>query len=369
MTKNTNILRAVNTIDKQTSIAIVLPEKPSFDSILSGVALYLSLLRMNKSVCISCSSDIPKEVSTFKGVEKITRQLGTGGDNLVISFPYEEGSVDKITHDIEDQMFRLIITPREGFPKLDPSDVRYSYSGAKIGLIITIDAPTFQSLGALYTSNESQFKGKDIINIDRHLTNMNFGTINVVEKQSSSLSEIIYRVIEALGIEPDKDISTALYSGIVNSTNNFTSYSVNAETFEVSSRLLKSGAIKKPLLKQSQSSGSLRPTILRQSFDSPSYKYPTASVSRPVSKPSYELYDDYEDEQEDFIDYDSPEPESIVQKNVKRPFVQPKKQSGVIESSNTQKIKNIENKEPMTQEDAPSEWLKPKIFKGGRGMV
>jgi nanoRNase/pAp phosphatase (c-di-AMP/oligoRNAs hydrolase) len=359
MTKNSQIPRAVHVIDSQSSIVIALPENPGVDAVLSATALYLALLKMNKTVSLSSSGNIPQEVSSFKGTDKIGKQLGSGGDHLVISFPYVEGSIDKVTYNIENQQFNLIVAPREGFLKLDPAQVRYSYSGAKVDLIITIDAPNLNSLGLLYSGNEEQFKGKDIINIDRHLTNANYGTVNVVERQSSSLSEIIYRIIETLGVALDKDISTSLYSGIMNATNNFTAYSVNAETFDVSAKLLKAGAIKKTIRPMSNVSPMRMPNFSQQAMP------PVQQVQSTFE--SYDSNEDDFDDMNDDVDPFIPQQQAIPQPKRSTPVSQ--KQTGVYESDNAQPIQQVEAKEPITKENAPQDWLKPKIFRGGGGMV
>jgi phosphoesterase RecJ-like protein len=93
--------------------------------------------------------------------------------------------------------------------------------------------------------NQALFQGKNIINIDRHLTNGFYGTVNYVNKTSSSTAELVFKTLQNLSCEIDKDMATNLYVGISSATNNFTSYSVNAETFETIAQLLKLGAVKK----------------------------------------------------------------------------------------------------------------------------
>ena len=46
-------------------------------------------------------------------------------------------------------------------------------------------------------------------------------------------------------VEIDRDMATNLYAGAAASTNNFTSYSTNADTFEHIATLLRLGAVKK----------------------------------------------------------------------------------------------------------------------------
>src|SRR3989344_4481081 len=249
MPTNTNdgsLNRLNDVLQKSLSGTIVLPQNPTADAVAAATALYLSLNKAGKSVSLACSSKVGFNLT---GVDKIQSQLTTSGDNLVISFPYAEGSIDKVDYNIKGEHFNLIIAPRQGYPKLDPKQVKYTYTGGSLDFFIIIDSPTLNSLGPIYTENEKQFQGKEIVNIDRHLTNSFYGTINYVNKTSSSISELIFKLVQNLGIELDRDIATNLYAGISSATNNFSSYSVTADTFDTVARLLRLGAIKKTIQK------------------------------------------------------------------------------------------------------------------------
>jgi len=242
MIPDNSINRIIEVIQKNKAGAIVFPANPSVDCLAAATSLYLALTKLGKTVSLTCSNPV---TSDLFAADKIQSTIGTGGDNLVISFPYTDGSVDKVDYNIQDNQFNLIVIPQSGQPKLNPNQVKYSYSGGKIDFIITIDTPTLKTLGYIYENNQDKFQGVEIINIDRHLTNANFGTINFVDKTSSSSSEMILKIIESLSIEIDKEIATKLYTGIITATNNFSSYSVNAKTLESSALLLKKGAVKK----------------------------------------------------------------------------------------------------------------------------
>lgn len=307
---NTTLPRVSDIITKATSGIVVLPNNPTQDAIASATALYLGLLKLNKNVTIVCSSPIKSDLSA---ADKIQSSLSVGGDNLVVSFPYADGAIDKIDYHIQGDKFNLVIAPRQGFPKLNPNQVVYSYSGGTFDFIITIDAPNLNAVGTLYTENQAQFQGKEIINIDRHLTNAFFGTVNFINKTSSSTCELVYKVLRQLDCELDKDMATNLYAGIASATNTFTSYSVNAETFETVAALLKAGASKR--------------TSPQPALNSPPLQ---KSVSTPVF-------------------------------SVKQPG---------IERQQTQSIATVESQESQSKEGAqtPQDWLKPNIFKGG-GLI
>jgi nanoRNase/pAp phosphatase (c-di-AMP/oligoRNAs hydrolase) len=230
-------------IAKGNSGVIILPSNPTNDAVAAGTSLYLGLTKLGKNVALLSSSTPDTQ---FAAADKIQNTFTTKGDNLVITFPYTDGSIDKVDYNIQGETFNLIITPRPGQPKLDPQKVGFSYAGGAVDFIVTVDAPNLNSLGTIYTENQKEFQGKSIINIDRHLINNMFGTVNYINKTSSSTSELVLKVLRELQCEIDKDMATNLYSGITGATNFFSSYSVNADTFEAASALLKLGAVKRP---------------------------------------------------------------------------------------------------------------------------
>lgn len=300
-TLSQQISRINEIIAKSKMGAILLPLNPSIDTVAAATALYLILTKKGLVISLVCSTKIDYDLI---GVDKIQSSPNAPGDNLVISFPYVEGAINKIDYFIDNETFNLVITPRAGAKKLDYNQVKFSYSGGNFDFVIVLDTPTLNSLGELYQNNIQLFQGREIINIDRHFTNTSFGTVNIVKKDVASLSELIYQIIKQNQLEIDKDIATNLYSGIAAATNNFTSYSTNADTFQTIAELLRAGAIKKLIKKPT-------PT---QSFTSP------------------------------------------------QPIIAPR------ETQKTIAIEDVEKEKKQDEPIAPSDWLKPKIFKGS-GLI
>jgi nanoRNase/pAp phosphatase (c-di-AMP/oligoRNAs hydrolase) len=304
MNTTTNpLIRCADAIQKGSLGGIFLPKKPTLDAVAAATSLYLALSKLGKTVSISCATPVQYDVIAC---DKIQNTVGSNGDNLVVSFPYTDGSIDKVDYNIQGNLFNLVITPRQGHQKLDPSQVNYSYSGGSLDFIITIDTPTLQNLDTIYTENQQLFQGKEIINVDRHLTNGFYGTVNLVQKTASSISELVLPILQQLKIEMDKDIATNLYMGIATATNNFTSYSVNAETFETVAALLRNGAIKKRT--QPQSFTQTTPKQIPQQFSQP------------------------------------------------------------FETQNQKPIEVLEKESGPEKQPTPQDWLKPKIFRSG-GLI
>jgi len=236
------INKIISVINENRSGAILIPENHSINDVAAATSLYLALLKLNKNISLVSAKPTAYNLT---GADKFQQLLVSKGNQLVVSFPYQEGSIDKVDYNIKNGNFNLVIIPQEGFEKINPQKVKFSYAGGQLDFIIVINSVNLNQLGSIYSENKSQFQGKQIINIDRHLTNSQFGTINYIDKSISSTSELILKIIQALNLEIDKDIATNLYTGIVAATNNFNSYSVNATTFEKVALLLKKGAVKK----------------------------------------------------------------------------------------------------------------------------
>lgn len=350
-------------ITKNNSGIIVLPAKPTPDAIASGTALYLALTKLGKNVSLVCAQ-VPE--SDITGADKIKTSIQTGGNNLVISFPYIDGAIDKVDYGFNNDKtkFNVIVIPREGTEKLNPDQVEFTYSGGKVEFIITVDAPNLNTLGDLYTKNQQMFDGKNIINIDRHLINNNYGTINVVAKTASSTAEIMYKVLKALRAQVDRDIATNLYTGIVTATNNFSSYSVNAETFEAVADLLRAGAVKKPQ-RQFQRPGMGQGQMGGMNpFSQPFGGFGGGQQNRPQQMPQQQAGGQMQQQSQ-------PQPQQ--QQYQHQPQMSNQNRVQQSNEKQTRAIQDVE-KEANTSEgnggSSDSEnWLKPKIFSESDGLV
>ena len=81
-----------------------------------------------------------------------------------------------------------------------------------------------------------------IINIDHHLTNKNFGDINLTNPSAASTTEILYQFFQVLGVKISSQSATALLAGLVNDTYSFTNPNITYRSLEIASQLLLAGA-------------------------------------------------------------------------------------------------------------------------------
>jgi phosphoesterase RecJ-like protein len=81
-----------------------------------------------------------------------------------------------------------------------------------------------------------------LINIDHHISNTGFGAINIVDAGASATGEILYRIMDSLGIKISPDVATNLYAAIVTDTGSFQYQNATSRCHLAASMLLDLGA-------------------------------------------------------------------------------------------------------------------------------
>lgn len=81
-----------------------------------------------------------------------------------------------------------------------------------------------------------------LINIDHHISNLNFGDINLIDSSAAATTEIIYKFFKNFKIKISKSIATNLLLGIITDTNYFTNPNTTLECLKIAAELLTLGA-------------------------------------------------------------------------------------------------------------------------------
>jgi len=80
--------------------------------------------------------------------------------------------------------------------------------------------------------------GKPLINIDHHVTNAGFGSINVVQSKASSTCEMLFDLLVEAKHPLDKNIAQLLYAGIMTDTGSFRYENTSAHSHDVAAKLM-----------------------------------------------------------------------------------------------------------------------------------
>jgi bifunctional oligoribonuclease and PAP phosphatase NrnA len=104
--------------------------------------------------------------------------------------------------------------------------------------VIILDSSDADRLGNF---KEKVLASPELINIDHHVTNQNYGTLNYVDPAASATGEIVFGLLETLKIELDSALAEALYVAISTDTGSFKYDNTTPHTHLVIAKLLQTG--------------------------------------------------------------------------------------------------------------------------------
>ena len=245
----------VNLVGSATSISVILPDKPSFDQVASGLALNLAFTGKKDST-ISCASPMVVEFNRLVGVDKIGAELGS--KNLVLKFKgYAATDIERVSYDIENGEFKLTIIPKTGFASPTENQIEYSKAGIGSDMIILMGGSSEADFSALVGGKLTGVKtlhfGTRVLEAAADKNIMSFA------RPASSLSELTAQIIGECNLTMDADIATNLIAGIEEGSNSFQGADVTADTFQIVSGLMRVGGqrLAKTVLQSSFPAGSI----------------------------------------------------------------------------------------------------------------
>lgn len=390
-----NYQQQLNAIKKETqeakSLVILLPQNPTLDATAAALALFLGLKNVDKKPIIASPTQMRVEFSKLVGIDKIANSVGN--KNLVVSFNYKEDSIEKVSYNVENEKFNLVIQPRTGFPTLNKDNVEFSYEGLDADLVFVIGAKKLDELGEVYEKERHALNNTSIVNISASTTNAKFGKINLVESRGTTLSEIIFNLLSLLNIKINQDIAGNLLQGIEAQTQNLQSPFTSPQTFEIVAELMKAGAKRsvKPALptrpwsqgqqsagfgRQTPASLTPRPWVPQQQASPP----PTSGMGQTTSSPSMPMGQQFPQQQSAPPPFSQMTPPVQQQPEDKQAAKRSnkthqksrsgrKKSHHVLQSHQLKQNlpKNIPSQDQNTQSSnnkPRKDWLQPKIYQG-----
>jgi phosphoesterase RecJ-like protein len=109
-------------------------------------------------------------------------------------------------------------------------------------LAVVCDAATLERVGRIAQEEADWFSRARLLNVDHHVSSSYFGDLNLVDPQAAATCQVLTRVVEALGLEPDAELATALLTGIVRDSQGFADGATSGDTLRAAARLVDAGA-------------------------------------------------------------------------------------------------------------------------------
>lgn len=329
-------------ISRSQNIGIIAPSNPSVDQMAAALSLYLVLTSVNKRVNIASATDPIVEISSLVGITKVQKTLSGDSGDLVVSFPYLEGEIEKVSYTIENNFLNIIVKASESGLSFDDRDVRYTRGSGAIDLLFAIGLSNLQEAGTVLDLNT--LKNTKVVNIDNNSTNQGYGDIVFVDTNASSVSEQIADLVLTLGFNIDADIAQNLMSGISGATQNFQSPNTTSLAFEMMGILLRKGA-QRPMTRPLPQQPAIRDEAQVKADLSGFMQQQPAPLQPAPQQPMIPS-----------MQHGQNEP--------RRPLGQPPQPQTQMQQQQTQPMQNEQADVQDSNNKPPLDWLAPKVYKG-----
>ncbi|MBW3538193.1 hypothetical protein KY386_01735 [Candidatus Parcubacteria bacterium] len=229
-------------IRQADSILVTTSQRPSIDQVTAVASLAMILRKLGKQVTAVVSDNVPASIAWL--VEGRLDGSPEGLRDFIIQLDLGRAEVDKLKYTNQDGRLNIHVTPFRG--RFSQSDVSFSYGEAVAGneqydLVIALGVTSRSKLDKLFERNRS-LGDVPLLNLDFHRINENYGAVNLIEPNASSLSEMLVSLSESLqtGLI-DEPIATALLAGIMASTDRFTANHTTPKALTVAAQLMAAG--------------------------------------------------------------------------------------------------------------------------------
>lgn len=234
-------------IEKSEKTLILFSGDNKGDSTASALALFLLLKKLKKEVEIINTKSPKNKIWSFLPSSLEIKDSLDDLRKFVISLNISQTKTKQIKYTIEDKKINFVITPDNGWFKAE--DVNTSATSFKYDLIIIVGSNDLESLGDIYNNNVEFFYKTSLINIDNQAGNEEFGQINLIDLNATSISEIIFDLIQEEKADLiEEDLATCLLSGIISSTKNFRTPNLTPRTLLTTSKLISLGARREEII-------------------------------------------------------------------------------------------------------------------------
>lgn len=112
----------------------------------------------------------------------------------------------------------------------------------KPGVAIVCDAASLSRVGRVLDDCRDWFAGATIVNVDHHVTNDRFGSVNLVDPDAAASCEIVAETIPRLGVALDAQIASAVLAGLIRDSQGFSSDTTRASALRAAATTVEAGA-------------------------------------------------------------------------------------------------------------------------------
>ena len=223
-------------IQEAENVLVALSNDPTVDEIAAAMGLSMALDGAGKHVTAIYSGKTPNVLEFLKPRDRF--ETGTESlQDFVIAL--NKDKADHLRYKIDGDFVKVYVTPYKS--TISGDDIEFSRGDFNVDLVISLNVPATSELDAALKEYGRIMHDATSINITNS-TGGNFGDVEWIDPNASSISEMVSKLAFALNPEIDSSAATALLTGLVAATDRFKNPATTSEAMSLAARLMGAGA-------------------------------------------------------------------------------------------------------------------------------
>lgn len=237
---NDNFIRKISEkVDRSDNILVTLSRNPSVDEMVAAIGLTMFLDDLQKHTTAIYSGETPNALNFLRPQNTFENNTDSLQD-FIIALNKEKA--DHLRYKLEGDFVKIYITPYKTV--ITEKDLQFSRGDYNVDLVIALGVPSAGDLDEALSEYGRIMHNAATVDITIGAPGR-FGEIEWSNPLASSVSEMVTKLIFAMDegqARVNKDIATALLTGIVAATGRFSNNRTTSDTLELASRLMSMGA-------------------------------------------------------------------------------------------------------------------------------
>lgn len=229
----------VDKIKSSTNILITVSRDPSVDDLSAMLGLTAILNKLGKHATAIFSGSIPPAI-TFLDPDKVFENNANSLRDFIIALDKEKA--DHLRYKVEGNMVKIFITPYR--TNITSDDLEFSQGNYNIELVLALGVVNRDHLDEALTAHGNVLENVAVVTFSTSEQSQ-LGNMDWNDKNAGCLSEMIALLGEAFKSEKpllDKQIATALLTGIVAATDRFSNLHTTSRVMTTAAQLMAAGA-------------------------------------------------------------------------------------------------------------------------------
>ena len=234
------VKQIVDKIKSSTNILVTVSNDPSVDELSAMIGFAAILNKLGKHATAIFSGAIPPAIN-FLEPDKVIENTADSLRDFIIALDKEKA--DHLRYKVEGDFVKIFVTPYR--TTITSNDLEFSQGNYNVELVLALGVLNKDHLDTALTAHGNVLQDVVVATFSAGDQSSQLGNLDWQDKTASSLSEMVSNACDYLKVDKsllDKQISTALLTGIVSATERFSNTRTTATAMTTAAKLMAAGA-------------------------------------------------------------------------------------------------------------------------------